>query len=350
MSRFISIFCVLFAAWGLCAVACERGTVWDAAFHAKRDMHRLCIFANESDEQAAEIQERLARWMESDGKNMNIRLERVNADDPAADWKSYGIPSAPPKLPAVALIGEFPRPKRAFVIDHWEPAPADEELAVLRTSPVREAAASAAVDNWAVILYSASSGGASEAHDTAVANVVKSWNETRPPGVELIRFDRNDPRERILCRFAGITTATPDWVGVVFARGKLMAPPLYGDEITEAAVNELLERLPVPCTCLQDSLTYGLDMPIDWAPALDVKLAAAAPVQEYFEQALPGSVQAIGSSLPNQAPAPAPVASGPALPKHDQHVMGMAIAALTVAASVIIGSAIVVMFRARRRK
>ena len=70
---------------------------------------------------------------------MGFTIERVAADDPAVDWRAYGVPSVPPELPVVALIGEFAPTRQTFVIDHWAPAPSDQELAVLRSSPAREA-------------------------------------------------------------------------------------------------------------------------------------------------------------------------------------------------------------------
>jgi len=148
------LFAVALSTVCAAAHACNTGSVRDAALSAKRDVHRLCLFANKDDKSADEQYSRLEKWFESTGGNLNLVLERINADDPATNWRTYGIPSAPPSLPATALIGMFPSPKRIFIINHWEPAPTDEDLARLQTSPARDAIKATVVDKWAALLYS----------------------------------------------------------------------------------------------------------------------------------------------------------------------------------------------------
>ena len=133
---------------GLSAHACDSGTVRDAAFKAKRDIHLLCVIANAGDPAAEQTYERLDTWLQGGAHDLNIRLERVNADDDSVRWPDLGIPTVPPNLPVVTLAGRLQR--RSFVIDHWEPAPSDEDLALLRTSPARERITKAILDYFGV--------------------------------------------------------------------------------------------------------------------------------------------------------------------------------------------------------
>jgi len=253
--------------------ACDSGTVRDAAFAAERDVHRLVLFTDGQDPAAGQIFSQLAGWFQTDAAEFNAQLVQVDAQDASVDWEDFGIPSAPPSLPVVALIGLFPSPRRAFVIDHWEPAPTSSDLGALLTSPVREAVKEAVLDHWAVVLHSPGAGGQDSARQ-AVANVARRWAVEQPPGIAVIEFDRTDPQERLLSAFAGIEPSGPGWVGVVFGRGKLMAPPLEGDAITEDNLNGLLESLTTLCTCLQESTTRGLDVPMAWNERLDAQVAS----------------------------------------------------------------------------
>ena len=93
------------------------------------------------------------------------------------------------------------------------------------------------VDHWAVILYSAGTGPEAGAGRDVVDRVRREWNQKQPPGIEVVEFDRSDPGERLLRAFTGIKPAGPDWAGILFGRGFLMAPPLRGKEITEENLN-----------------------------------------------------------------------------------------------------------------
>lgn len=286
-------------AWG-----CGSGTVRDAGFQGRRDMHRLCLFSEEDDVEAAALAARLSGWLEAAGHGLNVQFERVDVEDASVSWRTdYGIPSAPPSLPAVALVGLFPSPRRAFVIDHWGAELSDGDLAVLAGSPARDAIAEHIVDAWAVLLYSPALGG-SDAKDARVEQVLAAvgarWAREQPPGVSVVRFDRSDPRERILSSFVGLAASDPGWLGVVYGRGKLMAPPLRGEEISETHINQLLERLAVPCTCLQDSLVLGLDIPMAWDAALDARVAATTPTEGYVEVTLGAQLAELETEVPNE--------------------------------------------------
>ncbi len=275
----------LLLATGVAAIsyACDSGTVRDAAFQEKRDLHRLCVIANQDDPAGDEQYERLSKWLETDAKHLNAVLERVASDDPAVRWEEYGIPSAPPSLPVVALVGKFASLRRAFVVEHWEPAPTDKELATLVTSPARDELKEGIRDYWAVVLYSPGTGDDKAKEWPMLKAVEKRWAEEQSPGVVTVPFDRNDPRERVLTSFTGLKADGPSWAGVVFGKGKLMAPPIQGDDLTEENLNRLVAALAVPCTCLQESTTMGLDVPMTWEPDLDAKFASLSTGIGYSE-------------------------------------------------------------------
>jgi hypothetical protein len=238
----------------------------------------------------------------------------------------------------VALIGEFPSPRRAFVVDHWEPGPSDADLSVLKSSPAREALKAALANRWAAILYAPGAGQAPAAVEAAFQAIEKKWAQDQPPGVSVVRFDRADPQERLLCTFAGIEPSGSDWAGVVFGRGKLMAPPLQDGEITEGNLTQLLQRLAVLCTCLQQSITLGLDIPMTWEPALDAKVPMGVPSQGYVEMALDKPAAPIGmASLMDD------------IPQEDRHVVATAVVPLACAGGVAGVAIALVIWRARRR-
>jgi hypothetical protein len=322
------------------AVACNSGSVRDAAFQAKRDMHRLCVFTTSKDSQGDAIFERLRSWLETDGQRLNVVLERVNADDPSVRWETYGIPGQPPSLPVVALIGLMPTsPRRPFVIDHWEPTLSDGDLAALKTSPARDEVKRTITDVWAVLVYSP--GPNTEQNKETVLNAVeKQWETEHAPGISIARLDRADPRERTLRSFVGLGPTGPDWVGVVFGRGTLLAPPLQGDDITENNLNRLLTSLTVACTCLQQSMTLGLGLPMTWEPELDVKAAAAVQsVLDYMETTV------------NLTPSPEPSAAlAEQVPREDRDVLTTALLPLGGAAGIALLAVAGILWRARRRR
>ena len=343
------------------AAACNSGSVRDAAFQAKRDMHRLCVFTTSKDSQGDAIFERLRSWMETEGQRLNVVLERVNADDPSVRWETYGIPGQPPSLPVVALIGLMPTsPRRPFVIDHWEPTLNDADLAALKDSPARDEVKRSIADVWAVLVYSPGpteklgrfpiSGGSIDAteeagnreasHFSVLKAVEKQWETEHAPGIAIARLDRADPRERMLCSFVGLEPTGPDWVGVVFGRGTLLAPPLQGDDITEDNLNRLLTGLTIPCTCLQQSMTLGLDVPMTWEPELDVKAAAAVQsVLDYMETTV------------NLTRSPEPSASlVEQVPQEDRDVLTTALLPLGCAAGIALLAVAGILWRARRRR
>lgn len=241
--------------------ACERGTVRDAAFAKPRDVHRMCVFTSDADEEGAQIQESLESWLQGPGNGLNVRIERVNANSPSIDWTVYGIPSAPPRLPAVALIGESVPSGKPFVVTAWEPAPALEELDALAASVACTQICDALGKYWAVILHAP--GNTPGVHD-ALERVQERWAKEQAPGLAVVILSGDSPAERVLRAFVGVPKDGSDWVGVVFGKGKLLAPPLVGARIGNESLNGLLESLAVQCTCLHESVRLGLDLPMKW--------------------------------------------------------------------------------------
>lgn len=283
--------------------ACNSGTVRDAAFEGKRDTHRLCVMGHTGDAGADAIYARLNQWYQGNKEGFNLRVERVNADDPEIRWERYGLPSAPPSFPVTVLVGVSLFLQQAFVIEHWEPAPADAALAALRTSPSLDAAKQHLVDVWAVVLYARGTGEDAGQGKAVLEEMVKRWTSEHAPGIRLVVLDRGDVREKILCSFAGIKPEGPDWAGIMFGRGRLMGPPLQGADITEENVHRLLNNLTVPCTCLQESIALGIDVPLVWEARLDQKFASleAAAGHGYKEISFAAQAEALAEEVPNEA-------------------------------------------------
>ena len=314
------------------AAACDDTSVRQATFQAERELHRLCLMADTTDPAADSESARLTAWLVGEAAGLNVAFERVDAHDPGVVWSDYGLPSAPPALPVAVLIGRDNVLRRHFVIDHWEPGPSAAALGLLRTSPVREAIQRDVGNYWAVLLYTPGAGPDGGAAETVLDAVVRRWAQEQPPGVAVVRLDRTDTRERLLVSFIGLDQAGPDWVGVVFGRGKLMAPPLVGREITEANVNELVERLVAPCTCLQNPSTLGVDIPMIWTKALD---AAVVPLagSGYHESVLGNPTKSLE----------------PAVQPRDNRVVTAALLATGAAMLVAVGATASVVWRWRRR-
>ncbi|MEZ6052195.1 MAG: hypothetical protein R3C02_12510 [Planctomycetaceae bacterium] len=262
---FRSVFFGLIAS--LPVSACDE-IVRDAAMRAPRDVHRLCIFATTEDPVGNALAEDLNDWLEGPAHDLNLKLVLVDTDDPSVDWDEYGIPSAPPVVPVVALIGKNNATGDSFVINHWEPGPSDEQRDGLLTSPVREQIRQQVVDHLAVVLFSPSLDSDGIARAT-VDEAVENWSGSERLGFSIIELDRTDPQEELLVSFAGIRPDDPDWVGVVFGRGKLMSPPLRGSAITQATMADLFEQAALDCSCSKPIHTLGVDLPLVWGDEED---------------------------------------------------------------------------------
>lgn len=257
------------------AQACFDLTVRDAAFDQPRDMHLLGVIAPAGDPAGEEIYLRLEQWLDGSGQNLNIELHRVDTENPDTPWENYGIPSAPPAVPVVVLAGSGSAAlgRSNFVVDHWEPAPGNRDLDALKSSPAREAIRNQAGHRLAVLVHVPASDNRGGAAEDVIDSVVRAWSKREPLGVGLVRVDRSDKREKLLLSFMGVRKTGPDWVGVVFGRGKLM-PPLKGEEITGENLNSSLETMIGECSCLQSPTALGIDLPLDWDKACDETVVA----------------------------------------------------------------------------
>lgn len=341
----------LAAAWPV--GACDSGTVRDAALTSERGSYRLCVFVRSDDAAAAAEIARIDSVLDVDASRLNVTVERVDVDAPAVEWDSYGIPGPPPETPVAALIGIGGFPRRAFVLDHWQPYPTDQDLATLKTSPVREKIKDGIASHWAVVLYSpgdASLGADGARPDDVFAAVEKEWAEKQSPGVTTVRFDRNDPFERMLRAFTGVDADGPAWAGVVFGRGKILAPPLTGSAITKEHLGQLLDNLAVPCTCLQESSVNGLDIPMTWDARLDAVVEALKPAGGYFETTLDAVGAVGGAPLPGAVGLPAaPPPLAPPPPRAGRRVLTLTIVAAAVLALLAVAATGVIVRRARRQ-
>ena len=250
--------------------ACDTGSIRLWAFDQPRDVHKLCVIANGGDAEGDALYADLAARLAAQAPDLNVEPVRIRADDPELRWPALALPSVPPVLPVTVLVGWDSVEQRPFLIDHWEPAPTEAGLAVLAASPVREAVQRDVVGHWAVVLYAPGTGES----EPVVEATAKRWAQEHPPGVAVARLDRADPKERLLRAFIGLRPDGPDWVGVVFGRGKLLAPPLEGPSITQENLNRLLDGLLEVCTCLVAGTSLGVDIPMAWPTDLDEQVVA----------------------------------------------------------------------------
>ncbi len=328
--------CILWAVIAVAAPseACDSGTIRQAAFEGPRDMHRLCVIANADDTNANKLHASLKALLDPIALDLNLELLRINAGDPETDWTSVALPSMPPSLPVTILAGWDSVHHRPFLIDHWEPAPTEEEMAVLVSSPAREAVQQGTAEYWAVLLHAKGTGEQNPDIQAAIDAVEKKWADAQPPGVQVVSLNRSDPKERSLCAFIGLAPSGPDWVGVVYGRGKLLAPPLSGDSITEENLNKLVETLLQPCTCVSPGTSLGVDLPMLWGKA-HAECVIPLGSDAYIETGT-ATVNA-GKTQP-----PSPTDDSPA---PSRRVPGIVLGILVVSAILVLAIGIVLMRR-----
>ena len=256
--------------------ACVGLTVRDAAFVEARARHRLCVMATSDDPRGEEIESELADWFIGSGSGLNLELLRVAVDDPSVKWEEYGIPSAPPSAPVVVLSGRDDIQQRSFYIHHWEPKPTTQELALLESSPVRDFLRKEVMKRLAVLLYVPGTDPATGRFSEAVHTTAEKWSKKEKLGVSVAQLDRRDPNERILVSFLGVPESGPDWLALVFGKGKI-GPPIEGQAISEAALDGELGKLTAECTCLETAAGFGVDLPMKWSRADD---RAVLPLHE----------------------------------------------------------------------
>ncbi len=264
---------VAIAVYASAGFPCDT-TVRGKAFEEMRDIHRLIILADEKELQNKTIAGQLRNWLAGPARFFNAEMLLLDPRDETIEWLEYGIPGPPPGLPAVALIGRDRAHFRSFVIAHWEPAPTGADLDLLTSSPLRERIKREVVGRWAVLLYAPAAGPSLSGTPAVLEEVQTLWAEKHPPGISILTFDRSDPREKLLASFIGLEPDGPEWVGIVFGRGKMMIPPLEGEEITTDSLNTLLGKLVEICSCLEPPSMLGVDIPMTWEPELEPKIVS----------------------------------------------------------------------------
>jgi len=266
------------------ALACEELTAGKALFQNRREMHSLCLFANSGDPQADEIYQRLESWSVDNAEKLNVKIERVTADDPAVAWDAHGMTEAPETLPQVVLVARHAPSKFSMVADAWTPAPSDEELALVLDSPLRQKLRADAALNLCVIVFSKGAAG-----DTAnldmLKGLVEEWETEKEQEIVLIELDRNDPHERMFIQFTDINEEDSDWAAVFAGRALMLFPPFRGEYITRNNIIKKLEQLNMPCTCILDPRRMGVEIPIIWDDT-DEALASTLMLPLYAEQAV----------------------------------------------------------------
>ncbi len=278
------------------AYSCDGYSVRDAAFNEERDVHRFCYIAERNALVGSKTLNRLDDWLSTSDEELNIELVPLAADDPAVEWKDYGIPSAPPAWPVTVLAGRDTTERRSFFIDYWDPAPSSEALDALKTSPVREAIRQQIGTLLAVFLtIPAEEDGSIE---ETVNTVATQWSEKETLPVSVMRIDRNDKRERILLSFLGVKDNGRDRVAVVFGKGKILPPP-KANEDTETYLNRQLESIIEKCSCLRSASSYGADLPMLWHKSQDEAVIPLRPLTQ--EIGKPWGMMANGETIDTPA-------------------------------------------------
>ena len=300
------LLCAMFAVLPVGRTSACEILVRDAAFRAPRDVHLLCIIAEAGDQQADSIADELTAWLDEPARGLNIELERVSADDPNVEWSKYGIPSAPPSLPVVIFVGRNRGAGRSFVIDHWEPSPAVDDLALLLDSPARQQLQEQTVKSLAVLLYSPGQSDTHRATRGILDEVVSQFTTADRLGLSIVQVERDDPRERTLLSFMGIDPEGPDWVGVVFGAGKLMSPPLAGAEIQAEPIGSLIRQLRQACSCSKPLPSLGVDLPLVWNEQWDARVIPISEETDEIELAsLPGGTSHVTDAADGSTTTPA---------------------------------------------
>jgi len=254
------------------AMACDKVTVADTMFKGERDVHPLYVVADRNDLSGAEISERLKTWLEGPGTELNLRVERVFADDPGIRWQAYGMKSAPPELPVVVLATRHAGHIGAKVVDQWHPAPDEKDLDVLLLSPVRNAIREKAPSNMALLVYSPGTDRDSRNMENRLQKMAGKWLDGRTGkkkgkkkvAISILLLNRKDPRERTLVSFAQIPESGSDWLGIFAGPGKMMIPPMKGEQISKKNLTAHLDQLAGKCTCRVDVRGMGVDIPMKW--------------------------------------------------------------------------------------
>jgi hypothetical protein len=191
-------------------------------------------------------------------------------------------------VPVTVLVGENRESGTSFLVDYWDPAPDDAALEALADSPLRKRVRDELVSHLAIVLHSPCESCKDGRAAAALEHVRRRHAADPGLGIAVLQLNRQDPAERLLLSFSGISPDGPDWVGVAFGRGKLMYPPLSGEEITESALNDLIEQARAACSCSKPLPSMGVDLPMRWPATLDSAVVALNPGAAALQPAAAG--------------------------------------------------------------
>lgn len=271
----------LYAGYGW---ACEGLTVGSALFQNRRQMHTLVVIGPTSDPETENRYEELLSWTHGAGEGLNLSVQRISVDDPGVVWSDHGFEGPPDADRMTVLVSRHPAGDVSFIVDRWEPEPSREDMAVLRDSPLRERLRAETVSKLAVFVHSA---GAEAAESRRIGQLLQElarrWKAERGHDIAILELDRLDPRERALVRFTQLNEIDEEWVGVFAGRGVMLFPPFKGEDITQANLDGLLDKLAGPCTCIVNPYALGVEIPILWTDA-DERLVSELAVPLYSEQ------------------------------------------------------------------
>ncbi len=270
------------------ALACEYLTVRDAAFQEPRDIHRLVLLIRSTDKGIHEMESNIREWIEGYGQTLNLEFLTLDVEDTEIDWSEYGIPGPPPSTPATVLVGTNQRTRKNFFIRHWDPTPKMDELDAIVQSQFRDQIDDSLLKEVGVIVHSPGNEGGSEEIAEILAGIEKDWDEKEKAGISLLTLDRANEEEKLVVSFLGIPKKGPDWVCILFGRGKAM-DPWIGENINEGELNGQLETLIGECSCLQTAGALGVDLPMVWTDEMDSRMIPLRePIEEEEETALAG--------------------------------------------------------------
>ncbi len=300
MTKREKFLCALCAIMSISAASwsCDTGTVRDAAFHGRRDNFRLGLILPDSDAAQEATYAPLSAWFAEHGGALNVHFEIIDADDVMKLRLEYGLEQLPESLPATALAAYHPAIQRPALFKLWPSALDLKLLEKLRDNPTLQTIVREAPEHWAVLLYAR---GAGVDRRPEAAAIVAKWRTERPPGVYLLEVNRRAPENAWLCAVVGIEADGEDWAGVVYGRGKLMLPVLTGDTLARAQLDDMLNRLAAPCTCLQQASASGLDLPMFWPEEQTPAFTALAAPAGYHEMTLDDKVASLLEEVPEES-------------------------------------------------
>jgi hypothetical protein len=275
---------------------CDTGTVRDAAFNSVRDKYLIGVVCDDSDNAAKKAYEEINTWLGQHGANLNIELEQILPQDAMYLKIRYGVKALPNSLPVTYLSGRAANEARPVPYHFWDHAPDTSFLETIRSNKVLAEIREQTPQYWAAVLYSRGLGAEKKPE---VLALVEKWKQTHAPGVVLIEMDRHDPGNALLCSVAGIKEEGEDWAGIVFGRGRLLMPALEGTDINEKALDSLVNKVTVPCTCLQQDMVVGLDLPMTWDTPENRSYAQLEAPVGYMEIPLEVKMESIFQELPS---------------------------------------------------